>query len=58
MTDNSAYKMAGVDIDAADTLIDRIKPLAKMTSRIGADASLGGFGGLFDIKAIGYSDPI
>ncbi len=58
MTDNSAYKMAGVDIDAADTLIDRIKPLAKMTSRIGADASLGGFGGLFDIKAIGYTDPI
>ncbi len=58
MTENSAYKMAGVDIDAADALIDRIKPLAKMTARAGAAASLGGFGGAFDLKAAGYNDPI
>lgn len=58
MTENNAYKMAGVDIDAADALIDRIKPLAKMTARSGADASLGGFGGAFDLKATGYNDPI
>jgi len=54
----SAYKQAGVDIDAADELIDHIKPLAKSTVRLGTNASLGGFGGSFDLKAIGYNDPI
>ncbi len=58
MTENSAYKKAGVDIDAADHLIDRIKPLAKMTARVGSNPNLGGFGGAFDLKALGYRDPI
>jgi len=52
------YAQAGVDIDAGNALIDRIKPLAKATRRPGADASLGGFGALFDLKAAGYSDPL
>ncbi|MFN3524410.1 MAG: phosphoribosylformylglycinamidine cyclo-ligase [Phenylobacterium sp.] len=52
------YAQAGVDIDAGNALIDRIKPLAKATRRAGADASLGGFGALFDLKAAGYSDPL
>ncbi len=53
-----AYRQAGVDIEAADRLIDRIKPLAKSTLRAGADPSLGGFGGLFDLKPAGFSDPL
>ena len=52
------YADAGVDIDKGDRLIDRIKPFAKATRRAGADAALGGFGGAFDLKAAGYSDPI
>jgi phosphoribosylformylglycinamidine cyclo-ligase len=52
------YAQAGVDIDAGNALIDRIKPLAKATRRPGADAALGGFGALFDLKAAGYSDPL
>ena len=52
------YRDAGVDIDAGDTLIDRIKPLAAMTRRAGADAALGGFGGVFDLKAAGFNDPV
>ncbi len=52
------YAGAGVDIDAGDALIDRIKPFAKATRRAGADAALGGFGGAFDLKAAGYNDPI
>jgi len=52
------YQLAGVDIDAADALITRIAPAAAATGRPGADAKLGGFGGLFDLKAAGYSDPI
>ena len=53
-----AYAEAGVDIDAGNTLVDAIKPLAKATARVGADAGLGGFGALFDLKAAGYKDPI
>jgi len=53
-----AYKAAGVDIDAGAALVDAIKPLAKATARVGADAGLGGFGALFDLKAAGYKDPI
>ena len=53
-----AYKDAGVDIDAGAALVDAIKPLAKATVRVGADAGLGGFGALFDLKAAGYKDPI
>lgn len=52
------YAQAGVDIDAGNALIDKIKPLAKATRRPGADAALGGFGALFDLKAAGYSDPL
>lgn len=56
--DGLTYAGAGVDIDAGDALIDRIKPFAKATRRPGADAALGGFGGAFDLKAAGYDDPI
>ena len=52
------YAQAGVDIDAGNDLIERIKPFAKATRRPGADAALGGFGALFDLKAAGYSDPL
>jgi phosphoribosylformylglycinamidine cyclo-ligase len=52
------YAQAGVDIDAGNALVERIKPLAKSTRRPGAEASLGGFGALFDLKAAGYDDPL
>ena len=52
------YAQAGVDIDAGDALVERIKPLAKSTARPGADAALGGFGGAFDLKAAGFVDPV
>jgi phosphoribosylformylglycinamidine cyclo-ligase len=52
------YKNAGVDIDAGDALVERIAPAAKATARPGSDASLGGFGGLFDLKAAGFRDPV
>jgi phosphoribosylaminoimidazole synthetase len=52
------YADAGVDIDAGNALVERIKPLAKATRRPGAEASLGGFGALFDLKAAGYADPL
>jgi phosphoribosylaminoimidazole synthetase len=52
------YAQAGVDIDAGDALVEAIKPLAKATRRPGADASLGGFGALFDLKAAGFTDPL
>src|ERR1700710_307904 len=52
------YKDAGVDIDAGEELVSRIGPAAKATRRPGADADLGGFGGLFDLKATGFKDPV
>ncbi|RYZ06582.1 MAG: phosphoribosylformylglycinamidine cyclo-ligase [Alphaproteobacteria bacterium] len=52
------YRDAGVDIDAGEALVDAIKPLAASTKRAGADGALGGFGGLFDLKAAGFKDPI
>ena len=52
------YAQAGVDIDAGNALVDAIKPLAKATRRPGAEASLGGFGALFDLKAAGYEDAL
>ena len=52
------YRDAGVDIDAGDALVDRIAPAAKATARPGAVADLGGFGGLFDLKAAGFKDPL
>jgi phosphoribosylformylglycinamidine cyclo-ligase len=52
------YKDAGVDIDAGDALVEHIKPLARSTDRRGVMGGLGGFGGLFDLKAAGFADPI
>lgn len=52
------YRDAGVDIDAGEALVDAIKPEAKRTIRKGSNPELGGFGGLFDLKAAGYKDPI
>jgi phosphoribosylformylglycinamidine cyclo-ligase len=52
------YARAGVDIEAGNALVEAIKPLARATSRPGAGAELGGFGGLFDLKAAGFHDPI
>ena len=53
-----SYAEAGVDIDAGNALVERIKPAAARTARPGTMAGLGGFGALFDLKAAGYSDPI
>jgi phosphoribosylaminoimidazole synthetase len=52
------YADAGVDIDAGEMLVYAIKPLAKSTRRPGAEASLGGFGALFDLRAAGFTDPL
>ncbi|NXF31715.1 PUR2 protein, partial [Nyctibius bracteatus] len=52
------YKNSGVDIAAGNTLVQKIKPLAAATSRSGCNAELGGFAGLFDLKAAGYKDPV
>ncbi len=52
------YRDSGVDIDAGNALVQAIKPLVRATRRPGADADLGGFGGLFDLKAAGFRDPI
>ncbi|WP_431299341.1 phosphoribosylformylglycinamidine cyclo-ligase [Tabrizicola sp. BL-A-41-H6] len=52
------YADAGVDIDAGNALVDRIKPAAKRTMRPGTMGGLGGFGALFDLKAAGYNDPV
>ncbi len=54
----ASYKTAGVDIDAGNQLVERIKPLAKATARLGCMGGLGGFGALFDPKAAGFKDPI
>jgi phosphoribosylformylglycinamidine cyclo-ligase len=56
--DSITYKDAGVDIDAGEELVARIAPAARATRRSGADADLGGFGGLFDLKAAGFKDPV
>ena len=52
------YAEAGVDIDAGSALVEAIKPAVSATARPGADSSLGGFGGLFDLKAAGFDDPV
>ena len=52
------YADAGVDIDAGNALVERIKPAAKRTGRPGTMSGLGGFGALFDLRAAGYRDPI
>ena len=53
-----SYADAGVDISAGNALVEAIKPLARSTRRKGADSALGGFGGLFDLKACGFKDPV
>ena len=53
-----SYADAGVDIDAGNALVDAIKPVVKATARSGSDTEIGGFGGLFDLKAAGFDDPI
>ncbi|HEY0130015.1 MAG TPA: phosphoribosylformylglycinamidine cyclo-ligase [Allosphingosinicella sp.] len=58
MGDSYTYAKAGVSIAAGNALVKAIAPLAKSTARPGADASLGGFGGFFDLKAAGYRDPL
>jgi phosphoribosylformylglycinamidine cyclo-ligase len=52
------YAEAGVNIDAGNAMVEAIKPLVRATRRPGADAEIGGFGGLFDLKAAGFHDPI
>ncbi|CAM9589850.1 unnamed protein product, partial [Discosporangium mesarthrocarpum] len=51
-----SYKDSGVDIDAGNALVERIKPACKSTLRSGCDADLGGFGGLFNLRAAGYDE--
>ena len=53
-----AYGEAGVDIDAGNRLVERIKPLVKATARPGADAEIGGFGGVFDLARARFKDPL
>lgn len=56
--DKLTYAQAGVDIDAGNALVEKIKPIVKSTRRPGADGEIGGFGGLFDLKAAGFTDPV
>jgi phosphoribosylaminoimidazole (AIR) synthetase len=58
ITDGLTYELAGVSIEAGNSLVQRIKPLVKATRRPGADGEIGGFGGLFDLKAAGFQDPV
>ncbi len=60
MTDDKklTYADAGVDIEAGNAMVEAIRPLVRATRRRGADAEIGGFGGLFDLKAAGFTDPI
>ena len=57
-TNGLTYAHAGVDIDAGNAMVETIKPLVRATRRPGADAEIGGFGGLFDLKAAGFKDAI
>ncbi len=52
------YAQSGVDIDAGNRMVELIKPLVRATARPGADAEIGGFGGLFDLKRAGFKDPV
>jgi phosphoribosylformylglycinamidine cyclo-ligase len=56
--DEARYAASGVDIDAGNRMVDLIKPLVRRTARPGADAEIGGFGGLFDLRAAGFSDAL
>nr|CAD6608870.1 phosphoribosylformylglycinamidine cyclo-ligase [Rhizobium sp. Khangiran2] len=52
------YSDAGVDIDAGNLMVEKIKPAVRSTRRPGADGEIGGFGGLFDLRAAGFTDPV
>jgi phosphoribosylformylglycinamidine cyclo-ligase len=52
------YADSGVDIDAGNRLVDLIKPMVRATARPGTEAEIGGFGGLFDLRAAGFKDPV
>src|SRR3954451_1955166 len=52
------YASAGVSIDSGNLLVQKIKSYVKNTERPGSDCEIGGFGGLFDLKAAGFNDPI
>jgi phosphoribosylformylglycinamidine cyclo-ligase len=52
------YAQAGVDIDAGNRMVELIKPMVRGTARAGAEAEIGGFGGLFDLKRAGFADPV
>jgi phosphoribosylamine--glycine ligase/phosphoribosylformylglycinamidine cyclo-ligase len=52
------YADAGVSVDAGNEFVQRIKDAVRSTRRPGADAEIGGFGGIFDLKAAGYNDPL
>ncbi|WP_319529137.1 phosphoribosylformylglycinamidine cyclo-ligase [uncultured Cohaesibacter sp.] len=58
ISNHLTYADAGVDIDAGNALVNAIKPIVKSTSRPGSDTDIGGFGGLFDLKGAGFSDPV
>src|SRR6476659_5841879 len=58
MKNGLTYAQSGVDIDAGNRMVELIKPLVRATARPGADAEIGGFGGLFDLKRAGFKDPI
>jgi len=53
-----SYADAGVDIDAGNALVEAIKPAVKSTARAGSDTQIGGFGGLFDLAATDFNDPV
>src|ERR1700676_3748520 len=55
---HATYAEAGVDIDAGNALVEGIRPIVRTTRRVGADSEIGGFGGLFDLAAVGYADPV
>jgi phosphoribosylformylglycinamidine cyclo-ligase len=58
MKNGLTYAQSGVDIDAGNRMVELIKPLVRATARPGADAEIGGFGGLFDLKRAGFKDPV
>jgi phosphoribosylamine--glycine ligase / phosphoribosylformylglycinamidine cyclo-ligase len=52
------YAQAGVSVDNGNSLVEAIKPHVRSTRRLGTDGEIGGFGGVFDLKATGYKDPV
>lgn len=57
-SDGLSYADSGVDIDAGNSLVDAIKPMVRATQRPGSNTEIGGFGGLFDLRAAGFTDPV